>query len=65
MDVYTNQSRLTDIVVTKGDREGEMNKLGVQDLEIQTTTQKIGKQQRYTMQHRELQPLFYSNFNEV
>ena len=49
MDVYTNQSRLTDIVVTKGDREGEMNKLGVWHLEIQTTIYKIGKQQRYTM----------------
>ena len=65
MDVYTNQSRLTEIVVTKGDREGEMNKLGVWHLEIQTTIYKIGKQQRYTMQHRELKLLFYSNLNEV
>lgn len=36
MDVYKNQSRLTDIVVTKGDKEGEMDKLGVWGLEIQT-----------------------------
>ena len=49
MDVYTNQSRLTDTVVTKGDKEGEMDKLGVWDLEIQTTIYKIGKQQGYTM----------------
>ena len=49
MDVDTSQSRLTDIVVTKGDREGEMNKLGVWDLGIQTTIYKTGKQQIYTM----------------
>ena len=49
MDVYKNQSRLTDIVVTKGDKEGEMDKLGVWGLEIQTTLYKTGKQQGYTV----------------
>ena len=46
-----NRSGLTDIenkpMVTKG--EGERDKLGVRDLQMHTTTYKMGKQQGFTI----------------
>ena len=43
------------------EREREWEREG----EIQTATYKINEQQGYIVQHREIQVLFYNNFNEV
>ena len=40
-------------MVTKGEREGERDKLGVWDQQIQTTTLKIDKQPVFAVQHWE------------
>ena len=53
-----NRNRLTDIenrlVVAKGERGWGRDKLGVWDQQMQTTVQKIDKQQGPNVQHREL-----------
>ena len=41
----------------KGRRKGQIKNMKL----IQTTMQKTDNQQRYNVQHRELQPLFCSN----
>ena len=45
-------------MLTKGEKEGGRDKLGVCDQQIHTTMYKIDKQQRYSVQHRKIQPLF-------
>ena len=45
-------------------REGDGDKLGVWDLQIHTTVYKIDKQQRFTVQHRELYSISCNNIME-
>ena len=45
------------LMVTSGERRSKTG-----DLEVQTTVYKINKQQGYIVQHKEIQPLFYNNF---
>ena len=50
-------------MVTKGEKQGEGDKLGVWDQQIQTTIYKIYKHQGPTVQHRELYSIFVINYN--
>ena len=69
MNVWENRNRLTDtedkLVVSSGESEGWMGKIGVKDHDIQTTRYKTNKQQWYIVQHMKIKPLFLINLNGI
>ena len=50
-------------MVTKGEK-GDGDKLGVWDEQVHTIMPKIGDQQEFTMQHREIYSIFCNNYKE-